>query len=118
MGSWSGPVEVSAEAIADSEGVAVARFRGPGVTYRQIAVSSIQVASTSTLRPTVGLFRGSSSNRPPMATERDGISGSFAGNGKTDVLRGTDVWTLEWTGATPGSVCSATLVGFESRVNR
>lgn len=109
-------VQLSASAVADGTGRAVVEFRGPGVTYERIDVSAIQLSASSALLPTARLYRGSSNLGTLLAVELDGNTGAFLGGLAGDSLTGSEVFAIEWTGATPGAVLTAVLTGIQTRV--
>lgn len=105
-----GPIAVQATAGAD--GIALARFPGPAA-WEAIEVDMIALNVTgSDLLPEARLY----STSPPaagtlLATDLDGRSGSFTRTGSSDAINPGQTWVVQWVGATPGAVCTATLTG-------
>lgn len=104
-------VESTLDAVADADGRAVVRFQGPVVVQDVINVDAISLRSDSEALPDATLYRGAPAVGRRIAHVADGKTGGFFRTGASDVIHGGDVWTVEWTGADPGSTCSAALTG-------
>jgi hypothetical protein len=95
-------------AIANGAGVATATIPGPGRGF--IAVDSLAVTvSPAAPRPQCDLYEGPPAAGGAMATLRAGDKGTFRSTG--DKLDAGRHWTVQWTGAAPGAVCTAILRG-------
>jgi hypothetical protein len=101
-------VSEATTAIANGAGVATLTIAGPGRGY--LAVDSLAVTVTpSSPRPQCDLYEGPPAPGGAMATLRAGDKGTFRStNDKLDAGR---IWTVQWTGAAPGAVCTAILRG-------
>lgn len=105
-----GPIAV--QAVAGSDGIATVRFPGPS-QWELLEVDMIALAVTgSTALPEARLY----STFPPaagtlLATDLDGASGAFSRTGASDAIQPGQTWCVQWTAATAGAVCVATLTG-------
>lgn len=104
------------QAIAGADGTARVVFRGPA-QWESIDVDaiSLHVSGSSTL-PEARLYSSATPQAHRLlASDLNGSSGSFRRTGSSDVIGPSDAWCVEWTGATPGAVCTATLTGTHTR---
>jgi hypothetical protein len=109
------PFTLNKSATADAAGTAVVRFTGPGDAWNVITVDVISLQSDSAGLPEARLYRGDPASGVLMGIAPDGLTGGFAGGGAADVLGPSDVWSIQWVGADPGSTCTAALSGVERR---
>lgn len=100
-------------ATANALGVATLQIAGPARGY--IAVDSIAITVSNagglpaTPRPQCQLYEGPTAAGLAMATLRAGDKGTFRStNDKLDAGR---IWTVQWTGAAVGALCTAVLRG-------
>jgi hypothetical protein len=104
-------VQPQLDAVADAAGTATVRFAGPGDNFDVLAVDAISCTSDSALLPGVTIYRGEPVVGRRLAFNPDGRSGTFRGGATSDVIPAGDLWSVQWTGATPGAACSAALTG-------
>lgn len=106
----SASIELALSAVANGAGVATVTFQAPNVGQRGLQVVSIALLVTgSTTIPECIAYRNVISAASVWARKTAGDRGTFIG--QDDVLYMGQQLVLNWTGATPGAVCSATLRG-------
>lgn len=103
--------DVTSTATAAADGTATVRIVGPGDAFDVLIVDLISVTSTSGLLPDCTLYRGNPADGRRLAYNPDGQTGTFEGGGTADRITSGDVWSLRWTGADPGAVCTASITG-------
>lgn len=106
----SATYEQSGTATANAQGVAVVIFQAPNVGPRGLRISTIALnVQGSTLIPRCTAYRDVISQATTLAIKTAGDRGTFIGT--DDVLYMGQQLVLQWTGATPGATCAATLRG-------
>lgn len=102
----------SATAIANAAGRAVAQLQ-PMRSFEQWKVISSTVQSTSSvLKPTAKLYRGSET---PSTIIEGTYSGSLDSTDKSYKLRNGERVLAVWTGCDVGASCTLTIEGTKSR---
>lgn len=102
--------EVTAQAIADSSGVASATLQAPQ-TRRGLQVASIGLLVSPTPPiPLATVYRDQVQASNVLTSKTAGDRGSFIGT--DDVLYAGQRYVVQWTGCVAGAVCTATLRGY------
>lgn len=102
------PLTASERAIADSNGVAIARI-GPDRAFEKWHVTSVAVQSTSsTLVPELREFRNNPVESALLGTSRSGDLDS----GSADIMLGSgEDLVYQWTNCDVGATCIVTVNG-------
>lgn len=108
-------VDLTIDATASAAGIATVRISGPGDSFDVFVVELISLRSTSALLPDCTLYRGDPADGRQLAYNPDGQSGTFVGGGAADRIGSGDTWSLQWTGADSGALCSASVTGIVRR---
>jgi hypothetical protein len=105
-------IERSQQATADGAGIATITFGNADARQRVMFVLSVAVNVTgSSTRPTCTTYRNYATPGLQLAVKRAGDNGTFTGD-DGDRFGTSDALVVQWTGCTPGALCTAVLRGF------
>lgn len=102
-------------AEADAAGVATVSIYGPGDAWDVLDIDMIALSSSSAGLPEARLYRGDPASGILLGVTPDGLTGGFTGGGAGDRLGPSEVWSVQWAGATPGSLCTVAVSGVQRR---
>lgn len=109
-------VTITRSATADADGTATVRFDGPAISFDTLAVYLISLDVTgSNTEPEARLYNGRPASGRLISLNVDGTAGQFVADGNPWDIPAGFSWSIQWTGATPGADCSASLSGTERR---
>lgn len=101
-------IERYGDAIADAGGTATVRLAGSSTPSQVLVLRSLTVSSTSSATPEVRAYMNLVDPTRLRGGSRDGRFDQATGEGER--LGSGDVLILQWTGCTPGAVCTAAAV--------
>ncbi len=109
------PVTLNITAQAGADGVATVRITGPGDAWDVLDIDMIALSCTSEGLPEARLYRGDAATGILLGVAPDGLTGGFTGGGSGDRLGPSEVWSVQWTGCDPGSLCTVAVSGTQRR---